>query len=35
MVYVGTGGGHYTPRAVRLGRVGDSFCEVLSGLNEG
>jgi hypothetical protein len=35
MVYVDTGGGHYAPRAVRLGRVGDAFCEVLGGLNEG
>jgi len=35
MVYVGKGNGHYAPRAVRLGRVGDEFSEVLAGLKEG
>jgi Heavy metal binding domain len=35
MVYVDKGEGHYTPRAVLLGRVGDEFAEVLAGLNEG
>jgi multidrug efflux pump subunit AcrA (membrane-fusion protein) len=35
MVYVDNGDGHYAPRAVRLGRIGDEFSEVLAGLNEG
>jgi multidrug efflux pump subunit AcrA (membrane-fusion protein) len=35
MVYVDTGGGHYAPRAVELGRIGDEFAEVLAGLKEG
>jgi multidrug efflux pump subunit AcrA (membrane-fusion protein) len=35
MVYVDTGGGHYAPRAVELGRTGDEFTEVLAGLKEG
>jgi hypothetical protein len=35
MVYVDKGDGHYAPRAVLLGRVGDEFSEVLGGLNEG
>ena len=34
-VYVAAGNGNYAPRAVRLGRVGDEFCEVLDGLKEG
>jgi Cu(I)/Ag(I) efflux system membrane fusion protein len=35
MVYVDKGGGHYTPRAVLLGRAGDKFYEVLAGLEVG
>jgi hypothetical protein len=35
MVYVDKGNGHYAPRAVLLGRVGDEFSEVLAGLKEG
>jgi hypothetical protein len=35
MVYVDAGNGHYAPRAVLLGRVGDEFSEVLAGLKEG
>jgi hypothetical protein len=35
MVYVYKGDGHYAPRAVELGRVGDTFAEVLAGLKEG
>ena len=35
MVYVDKGDGHYAPRAVRLGRIGDEFSEVLAGLKEG
>jgi hypothetical protein len=35
MVYVDKGDGHYAPRAVLLGRVGDDFSEVLAGLKEG
>ena len=34
-VYVAAGNGNYAPRAVRLGRVGDEFCEVLDGLKAG
>jgi hypothetical protein len=35
VVYVDKGDGHYAPRAVLLGRVGDEFSEVLAGLKEG
>jgi Cu(I)/Ag(I) efflux system membrane fusion protein len=35
MVYVDKGDGHYAPRAVLLGRVGDEFVEVLGGLEAG
>jgi hypothetical protein len=35
MVYVDKGDGHYMPRAVLLGRIGDEFVEVLAGLKEG
>ena len=35
MVYVDKGDGHYAPRAILLGRVGDEFSEVLAGLKEG
>ena len=35
MVYVDKGDGHYAPRAVLLGRVGDEFVEILGGLKEG
>jgi len=35
MVYVDIGGGHYAPRAIELGRIGDEFAEVLAGLKEG
>jgi hypothetical protein len=35
MVYVDKGDGHYAPRAVLLGRGGDEFSEVLTGLKEG
>jgi Cu(I)/Ag(I) efflux system membrane fusion protein len=34
-VYVDKGDGHYVPRAVLLGRVGDEFYEVLAGLKAG
>jgi multidrug efflux pump subunit AcrA (membrane-fusion protein) len=32
MVYVEKGGGHYEPRQVQLGRIGDELAEVLGGL---
>jgi hypothetical protein len=35
LVYVDKGDNHYVPRAVLLGRAGDAFYEVLSGLNAG
>jgi len=35
MVYVDKGNGHYAPRAILLGRVGNKFSEVLGGLKEG
>jgi multidrug efflux pump subunit AcrA (membrane-fusion protein) len=35
MVYVDKGDGHYAPRAVLLGRVGDEYTEVTAGLKEG
>jgi hypothetical protein len=35
MVYVDKGDGHYMPRALLLGRVGDEFYEVLAGLEAG
>jgi multidrug efflux pump subunit AcrA (membrane-fusion protein) len=35
IVYVDQGNGHYSPRAVLLGRVGNEFVEVLGGLKEG
>ena len=35
MVYVDKGNCHYAPRAVELGRMGDTFVEVLAGLNVG
>jgi multidrug efflux pump subunit AcrA (membrane-fusion protein) len=35
MVYVDKGNGHYASRKVELGRVGDEFTEVLSGLDAG
>lgn len=35
MVYVDKGDGHYAPRAVLLGRIGDEFAEVVAGLKEG
>src|ERR1700679_99192 len=35
MVYVDKGDGHYAPRAVELGRIGDEFAEVLNGVAEG
>jgi len=35
MVYVDKGNGHYAPRAIELGRMGDEFAEVLAGLKEG
>jgi hypothetical protein len=35
MVYVDNGDGHYAPRAVLLGRVGDELSEVIAGLKEG
>ena len=35
MVYVDQGDGHYAPRAVLPGRVGDEFVEILGGLKEG
>jgi multidrug efflux pump subunit AcrA (membrane-fusion protein) len=35
LVYVDKGNGHYAPRAIELGRMGDEFAEVLAGLKEG
>jgi multidrug efflux pump subunit AcrA (membrane-fusion protein) len=35
MVYVDKGDGHYAPRAIELGRIGDEFAEVLAGLKAG
>jgi multidrug efflux pump subunit AcrA (membrane-fusion protein) len=35
VVYVDDSGGHYELRAVKLGRAGDEFWEVLDGLREG
>jgi multidrug efflux pump subunit AcrA (membrane-fusion protein) len=35
LVYVDKGEGHYAPRAVLVGRVGDDFSEVLAGLKAG
>ena len=35
MVYIDAAGGHYEPRAVTLGRVGDDLAEVVSGLKVG
>jgi hypothetical protein len=35
MVYVDKGDGHYAPRAILLGRVGDEYAEVTAGLKEG
>ena len=35
MVYVDNGGGAYAARAIKLGRIGDDYAEVLSGLDEG
>ncbi|MEI9961186.1 MAG: hypothetical protein WDM76_08705 [Limisphaerales bacterium] len=34
-VYLDKGDGHYTMRAVLLGRTGDEFSEVLAGLDAG
>ena len=35
MVYLDKGSGHYAPRAILLGRVGDDYSEVTAGLKEG
>jgi hypothetical protein len=35
LIYVDKGDGHYMPRALLLGRVGDEFYEVLAGLKAG
>jgi hypothetical protein len=35
LVYVDKGGGGYAAHALKLGRIGDDFAEVLSGLDEG
>jgi hypothetical protein len=35
MVYVDKGAGHYAPRAILLGRVGDDYSEVTAGLKAG
>jgi multidrug efflux pump subunit AcrA (membrane-fusion protein) len=35
LAYVDKGDGHYAPRAILLGRMGDEFAEVLGGLKEG
>jgi Cu(I)/Ag(I) efflux system membrane fusion protein len=35
LVFVDRGGRAYEPRAIRLGRIGDDFAEVLAGLREG
>jgi multidrug efflux pump subunit AcrA (membrane-fusion protein) len=35
LVYVDQGRGHYAPRTVELGRIGDHVTEVVSGLNAG
>lgn len=34
-VYVDKGDGHYAPRTIETGRMGDEFAEVVSGLKEG
>ena len=35
MVYVDEGRGHYAPRTVHLGRIGDQLAEVTRGLKVG
>jgi multidrug efflux pump subunit AcrA (membrane-fusion protein) len=35
LVYVDNGNGHYAPRTIELGRIGNDFAEVTSGLKEG
>jgi hypothetical protein len=35
IVYVDAGGGHYEPRKIKTGRVGDELVEVFDGLHEG
>ncbi len=35
MVYVDKGDGHYAPRAILPGRIGDDYAEVTAGLKEG
>lgn len=35
LVYVGKGNGRYAPRTIELGRLGNDFAEVTSGLKEG
>jgi len=35
LVYVDVGDGHYSPRTVELGRIGNDWCEVRSGLKAG
>jgi multidrug efflux pump subunit AcrA (membrane-fusion protein) len=35
VVYVDAGGGHYEPRKIKTGRVGDELVEVLDGLHAG
>ena len=35
VVYVDAGGGHYEPRKIKTGRVGDDLVEVLEGLDAG
>jgi len=35
MIYVDKGNGHYAPRAILLGRIGDDYSEVTAGLKEG
>ena len=35
VVYVDAGGGHYEPRKIKTGRIGDDLVEVLDGLDAG
>ena len=35
VVYVDAGGGHYVPRKIKTGRIGDDLAEVLEGLEAG
>lgn len=35
LVYVEKSSGHYAPKSITLGRIGDEYAEVISGLNDG